>query len=377
MTAPAEPRIRLARPDVGEEEAEAIARVLRTGIYTNGPETRSFEEEFAASHQVQHGVAFCNGTLALVALFAALGIGPGDEVVVPSLTFVSTATSVQLAGARPVFAEVDPQTFNLDPQDVPSRITPATKAILAVHYGGQAADLAELQAVADQAGVLLLEDAAEAHGARYRGRRVGGWGRAAMFSFTPTKNITTGEGGMVTTDDPELAARLRLLRNHGQTALYRHEVLGWNMRITEMQAAMGRCQLGKLPGILARKRRLAAGMDALIGSLAGVETPVVRGDRDHTFMLYTVKLAAHRDAVLQALVSQGIEARVYFPPVHRQPIFASIPTSLPVTDRLAGQILSLPLHSRLTDAELNLVAGAFAEALERSAGAVRAAPARR
>jgi perosamine synthetase len=357
------PRIRLARPDVGQEEADAIAKVLSSGVLTNGPETRMFEEEFAAYHQVDHAVAFANGTLALIAMFAALGIGPGDEVIVPSFTFVSSATSISLVGATPVFADIDPDTFNVDPADVARRVTPKTKAILAVHYAGQAADLVELQAIADDAGAVLLEDAAEAHGATYRGRHVGTWGRAAMFSFTPTKNITTGEGGMVTTGDGDLAGRLRLLRNHGQTALYQHELLGWNMRITEMQAAMGRCQIRKLPSILTRKREHAEFMGAALGPAPGIQVPIVRSDRDHVYMLYTVKLTAGRDGVLDALLTKGVEARVYFPPVHRQPIFAGTWLELPVTDEIAGKVLSLPLHSRLGSSDLDIVAAALLSAM--------------
>jgi perosamine synthetase len=363
-------RIGLARPDVGEEEIEAVSRVLRTPILTNGPETAGFEREFADLHQAEHGVAFANGTVALVALYAALGIGPGDEVIVPSLTFVSSATSIVYAGATPVFADVDPDTFNLDPADVARRLGPRVKGIVVVHYGGQPADLAELSALAADAGVVLLEDAAQAHGARYRDRHVGTWGVAGMFSFTPTKNITTGEGGMLLTGDGDLAGRLRLQRNHGQTSPYEHAVLGCNWRLTEMQAAMGRSQTAKLDAILARKRTLAAELDRYLDPLAGVQAPVVRGDRDHVHMLYTVRLdtadAARRDAVIDDLAQQGIESRVYFPPAHRQPVFGGQPPDLPVTDDLAGRILSLPMHSRLTPDEVADVAAGLAAALGRN-----------
>ena len=363
-------RIGLARPDVGEEEIEAVSRVLRTPILTNGPETAGFEREFADFHQAEHGIAFANGTVALVALYAALGIGPGDEVIVPSLTFVSSATSIVYAGATPVFADVDPDTFNLDPADVARKLGPRVKGILAVHYGGQPADLAELSALAADAGVVLLEDAAEAHGARYRGRHVGTWGVAGMFSFTPTKNITTGEGGMVITGDGDLAHRLRLLRNHGQVSQYEHAVLGCNWRLSEMQAAMGRAQTAKLDAILARKRTLAAELDRHLNPVEGVQAPVVRADRDHVHMLYTVTLAAAdaagRDAVIDDLAQQGIESRLYFPPAHRQPVFGGQPPDLPVTDDLAGRILSLPIHSLLTTDEMADVAAALAAALTRA-----------
>lgn len=366
-----EPIIRLASPDVGEEEIEAVSRVLRGHVLTNGPETRAFEEEFAAYHGAHLGVAFANGTVALTAMYTALGIGPGDEVVVPSLTFVSSATSVLLVGATPVFAEVDPTTFNLDPADVARRITPRTKAILAVHYGGQPADLQELCQVADEAGVPLLEDAAEAHGARYKERYVGTWGTAAMFSFTPTKNITTGEGGMVLTGDGALAERLRLLRNHGQSALYVHDVLGNNWRITEMQAAMGRAQLTKLDSILARKRLVVSRLDRGLSRLPGVQAPAVRNDRDHVHMLYTLKFAGGRpvrDTVAEVATERGIETRVYFPPAHRQSIFARIDADLPLTEDLAGRILSVPVHSRLTAADVDEIVAAIADGLIRSQG---------
>ena len=363
-----EPRIRLARSDVGDEEVEAIRAVLASGFLTNGPRTKEFEAAFAARHATAHGVAFANGTVALQALYLAAGIGPGDEVVVPSMTFISTATSVLHVGATPVFADVDPETYDLDPADVARRVTPRTKAIVAVHYGGQAADMDELRAVADGCGALLFEDAAEAHGASYRGRPVGGLGAASMFSFTPTKNITTGEGGMVLTDDADLADTLRLLRNHGQSALYQHTVLGYNWRITEMQAAMGVVQTGRLDGILERKRANAVRMGQLLADVPGVRPPVVRPDREHVYMLYTTLLDAgiDRDAVLKRMLDMGIEARVYFPPAHRQPVFAATggpAAELPVTEDLARRMLSLPFHSRLTSDELADVAGSLQDAI--------------
>ncbi|MGH9115623.1 MAG: DegT/DnrJ/EryC1/StrS family aminotransferase [Acidimicrobiales bacterium] len=375
------PRIRLAHPDVGDEEIEAVTRVLRTPVLTMGPETEAFESEVAAYHGTGHGVALANGTVALIALFDSLGIGRGDEVIVPSLTFVSTVTSLVYAGAKPVFADVDPETFCVDPAAVERLVGRHTKAILAVHYGGQPADLAELATIATENRIVLLEDAAEAHGATYRSRHIGTWGAAAMLSFTPTKNITTGEGGMILTDHEDLARRLRLVRNHGQTAPYEHSFLGCNWRITEMQAAMGRAQLAKLDAILARKRALAAELDGLVSAIDGVEAPMVRPDRDHTHMLYTVRLATDapgRDTVAHEMALRGIETKVYFPPVHRQPLFARTPQGaaaearLAVTNDLAGRILSLPIHSRLTSGELAEIAGALNESMRagRAAGVV-------
>jgi len=342
---------------------DAIRAALFSGVLTNGPQTAAFEAAFARRHEVPHAVAFANGTVALAAIYIGLGIGPGDDVIVPSMTFISSATSVLHVGARPVFAEVTEDTFNLDPVDVENRLTSRTRAILAVHYGGQPADLSELASIAQGAGVALIEDAAQAHGATYRGRPVGGFGRAAMFSFTPTKNVTTGEGGLVTTNDEELANKLRLLRNHGQTSLYQHDLLGYNWRITEMQAAMGVVQLKKLDAILGRKWANATYMRGRMSDQVSVELPVARDDRTHAYMLFTLKVKPGiRDRVLASLMERGIEARLYFPPAHLQPVFRPAGFSLPRTERLAGQMLSIPFHSRLSKNELNTIADALSHA---------------
>ena len=354
MTTPM--RIKLACPEVGDEEVEAIRRVLGSGVLTNGPATRDFEAAFGQRHQVEHAIAFANGTVALAAMYLGLNIGPGDEVIVPSMTFISSATSVLHVGATPVFADVLPDTFNLDPRDVMQRITPRTRAILAVHYGGQPADMAELSDLAQDASILVLDDAAQAHGASYRGRPVGGLGKAAMFSFTPTKNITTGEGGIVTTNDGDLASRLRLLRNHGQTSLYQHAVLGYNWRMTEMQAAMGVVQLGRLEDIIRRKRENATAFGERLRQIRGVTPPAVRPDRDHVYMLYTTLLDGNRDTVRDAMLDAGVEVRLYFPPVHLQPVFAERHTHLSVTEDLSRRMLSLPFYARLTDRQFEDIA---------------------
>ncbi len=362
-----QPLIRMAAPVTGEEEVDAVREVLASGILTNGPFTRQFEADMASLHGTEHGVAFANGTVALSAMYLASDIGVGDEVIVPSLTFISTATSVLHAQATPVFADIRPDTLNLDPDDVLRRITPRTRAIVPVHYGGQAADLDRLRQIADDAGVVLLEDAAQAHGARFRGRPVGSWGHAGMFSFTPTKNITTGEGAVVTTDDEQLAHKLRLLRNHGITRQYHHELVGWNWRLSEMQAAIGCVQITRLEEILTTKRANAAIMGRLLEGIDGVTPPANPPECEHPYMLYTVQVdARRRDAASSALTAAGVENRIYFPPVHRQPIFAHLPDPhLPVTEETAGRILSLPFHSRLREEDLNFVAEVLEQALAR------------
>lgn len=362
-----EPLIRMAAPVTGEEEVDAVREVLSSGVLTNGPFTRQFESAMATLQGTDHAVAFANGTVALSAMYLASGIGPGDEVIVPSLTFISTATSVLHTQATPVFADIRPDTLNLDPDDVLRRITPRTRAIVPVHYGGQAAELDRLREIAHDAGVVLLEDAAQAHGATFRGRPVGSWGRAGMFSFTPTKNITTGEGSVVTTDDEELAQHLRLLRNHGITRQYHHELVGWNWRLSEMQAAIGCVQVTRLASILATKRANAEVMRDLLDGIDGVTPPANPPECEHPYMLYTVQVdPERRDAASAALTAAGIENRIYFPPAHRQPIFAHLPDPhLPVTDEAARRILSLPFHSRLREQDLAFIAEVLQESLAR------------
>jgi perosamine synthetase len=356
-TASRDPVIRLAKPMMGLPELRAVERVMLSGIYTNGPETAAFEDEFATAHQVPHAVAVANGTVALAAMYTGHGIGPGDEVIVPSMTFLSTATSVLHVGARPVFAEVDERTLNIDPEHAATLIGARTRAIVAVHYGGQPADMDALRQVAESAGVLLFEDAAEAHGACYRGRPVGGLADAAMFSFTPTKNITTGEGGIVTTHDAEYAVRLRRLRNHGIGPDGAGSGLGHNWRITEFQAAMGREQLRRLDGILVRKRANAELFGRLLAEAgAQVLAPEQVADRTHTYMLFTLRSANRRDEIVAGLRAAGIEAKLYFPPAHLHPVFADRKVSLPRTEHLAKTLFSVPFHAQLDESDLAVIA---------------------
>lgn len=352
------PSIRLAKPDIGEEEIEAVREVLTSGTLTGGPQNAAFEREFADRHGAAHGVTFCTGTAALAAMLLAEDIGPGDEVIIPSMTFVSTATCVAHVGATPVFADIDPRSFNLDPGEIARLVTRRTRAVMTVHYAGQPGELDQLLKTCADHGLLLLEDAAQAAGAEFRGRPVGTFGKSAMFSFTPTKNITTGEGGMVLTGDAATAERLRLLRNHGQARRYEHVLIGYNWRLTEMQAAIGRVQLRKLDPILARKRENAAWLSRQLEQVPGISPPYQIPHASSPHMLYTCLVQRNRDAVLDHLSRRGIEARIYFPPAHLQPIFAGRRRRLPVTEAVAAQMLSIPVHSRLTSGELGQIAGA-------------------
>jgi perosamine synthetase len=345
--------------------------VLTSGTLTGGEQNAAFEREFAGRHRAAHGVTFASGTAALTAMLLAERIGPGDEVIVPSMTFVSTATSVAHAGATPVFADIDPRTFNIDPGQLAALVTARTRAVLTVHYAGQPGELDQLLKTCAEHGLLLLEDAAQAAGADFRGTPVGTFGKSAMFSFTPTKNITTGEGGMVLTGDGQTSDRLRLLRNHGQAGHYQHVLIGYNWRLTEMQAAIGRVQLRKLDAILARKRARAGWMSRRLAGVAGITPPHQLPHASSTHMLYTCLVEgdrARRDAVLDHLLRAGIEARVYFPPAHLQPIFAGQRGQLPVTEAVAARMISLPMHSRLTPGELAEIADAVEEAISRTSG---------
>ena len=360
------PRIRLAKPDIGEEECEAVREVLASGTLTGGPQNAAFEREFADRHSAAYGVTFASGTAALAGMLLAENIGPGDEVIVPSMTFISTATSVLHVGATPIFADIDPRSFNLNPAEVARLATRKTRAVLTVHYGGQPGELDQLQKTCAEHGLLLLEDAAQAAGADFRGVPVGTFGKSGMFSFTPTKNITTGEGGIVLTGNAATASMLRLLRNHGQTRRYEHALLGYNWRLTEMQAAIGRVQLCKLDAMLDRKRANVDWMSRRLAAIPGITPPYQIPHASSPNMLYTCLVDGDRDAVVAHLVQSGIEARVYFPPAHLQPIFASQYRRLPVTEEVAGRMFSIPMHSLLTSDELAQIANAIEEAAGRA-----------
>ncbi|MFA6411592.1 MAG: aminotransferase class I/II-fold pyridoxal phosphate-dependent enzyme [Syntrophales bacterium] len=360
--------IPMAMPSLSYEEARACFDVVLSTWVNEGRKVKEFEDGICHYLSCDHAVAFFNGTVALHALLVALGIGSGDEVIVPSLTFVSTATAVLHAGATAVFADVDEKTFNLDPLDIEKRITDRTKAVIVVHYGGQAADIDALLKICNKHCLLLIEDAAEAIGAEYKGRKVGsGGGVAAMFSFTPTKNITTGEGGMVTTDDAHLANNLRLIKNHGSPEPYHHTILGYNYRMTEMQGAMGVEQLKKLPAILRQKRTIADYYQNKLGAVPGIVPPYVPDYSVHSYMIFTIKIAGEyprsRDEVMQALCRKGIDSKIYFPPAHLQPFFRELypHLSLPVCEKVSRSILSLPIYASLSPQDVDYIAAVLHE----------------
>jgi perosamine synthetase len=340
--------IRLASPDVGLAEAAAVAEVLGTGQLTMGPKVAEFEGELARACEVEHAVAVSSGTAALHLALLALGIGPGDEVVVPAYTFPATANVVALAGARPVLVDVDPQTMNVDPARI--EVGPRTKAIMAVHLFGRPARLEELPEV------TLIEDAAGALGARRRGRACGSLGRLGCLSFHPRKIVTTGEGGAVTTADPELAERVRSLRHHGWAGADM-PAPGFNYRLPDVLCALGLPQLRRLEELLRVRERLAHGYEERLRGLDVLLPAADEGDR-HGWQAYVIQLD-RRDQALDALRAAGIEAQIGTYAVHRLSAYRD-QGPFPGADACFERALALPFHSRLTDAELDRVAEVLA-----------------
>lgn len=343
-----------AKPIIGDEEREAVDRVMRSGMIAQGPEVAAFEKEFAdALVGGRTCVAVSSGTGGLHLGLLAAGIGPGDEVIVPSFTFAATANSVALAGATPVFADIELDHFCLDPDSVEAAITPRTKAIMPVHLYGHPANMTALLEIAARHGLLLFEDAAQAHGAAWQGAPVGSFGAFAMFSLYPTKNMTSGEGGMVSCATDELARNVRLLRNQGMERRYENEVVGFNARMTDIHAAIGRVQLGKLAGWTRQRQSNAAFLDA---NLEGVIVPPVAAGATHVYHQYTIRVAGDRDAFAAALASEyGVGSGVYYPiPNHQLPSFG-LAFELPQTRVACDEVLSLPVHPSLSRADLERI----------------------
>jgi dTDP-4-amino-4,6-dideoxygalactose transaminase len=349
-----------AKPIIGDDEREAVDRVLRSGMVAQGPEVAAFEAEFSA-HFVQGrpAVAVNSGTAGLHLGLLAAGVGPGDEVIVPSFTFAATGNSVALTGATPVFVDIEPDTFTLDPDAVAAAVTSKTRGVLPVHLYGHPARMRELEALAAEKGIALYEDAAQAHGAALDGRPVGTFGEFAMFSLYPTKNMTSGEGGMVSTATAEIARMVKLLRNQGMERQYENEVIGFNARMTDIHAAIGRVQLTKVDAWTRTRQDNAAFLDA---NLRGVVVPPVADGAMHVYHQYTVRVPEDRDGFVKALKEEhNVGAGVYYPiPNHRLPSLAHFApgVELPETERAAREVVSLPVHPSLSQNDLERIVAA-------------------
>lgn len=359
--------IKLAHPIIEDDEKAAVIAALESGQLAQGPRVAEFERAFAEYCRATHAVAVNSGTAALHLALMAHGIGPGDEVVVPAFSFAATATAVLHVGARPAFADVVDDDFGIDPASAERAITPATRAIVAVHLYGQACRVGEIARLCDARGLVLIEDAAQAVGATFGERRCGSFGTAA-FSFYATKNLQTGEGGMITTADEAVAERARMLRSQGERARYVTDELGYNFRMTEVAAALGAAQLPKLDARNERRRAHAARLTAQLADNPRIVVPREIVGRRHVWHQYTVRIpagAVARDALQAGLRERGIESAVFYPtPIHRQPLYRRLgygEVSLPAAERLAAEVLSLPVHPALTDADVDAVATAVNE----------------
>jgi perosamine synthetase len=355
-------RIQIAAPCLDGNEASYVQECLTsTWISSAGRFIAQFEAGFAEFCDVEHAIATNNGTTAIHLALAALGVGPGDEVIVPTLTYIATANAVRYCGATPVLADSEPVGMTIDAHDVARKITPRTKAIIPVHLYGQAADMTSINALAGEHGVAVVEDAAEAHGARADGRLVGSIGTCASFSFFGNKILTTGEGGAVTTNDPNLAARLRLLRGQGMDLNRRYwfPVIGYNYRMTNIAAAIGLAQLEGVERKLAQRKALAAGYDVRLSGQPHVRTPVAPPWSASVTWLYTVLLdvssAEQRDEVGRRLAADGIETRPVFYPMHQMPPYFEADGQYPIADSSARRGLSLPTHVALTESHLDRI----------------------
>jgi dTDP-4-amino-4,6-dideoxygalactose transaminase len=358
--------IPIARPDLGPEEVAAVTEVLESGMLAQGRRVAALEEGWANYIGVRHAIAMGNGTQALMAIFAGIDLEPGDEVITVAHTFAATANAILYTGATPVFIDIEPDTYLIDAKKIEAAITPRTRAICPVHLFGLVADMDMILAIADRHGLIVVEDACQAHGATFRGRPAGSFGHGA-FSLYATKNMTTAEGGFVTTNDDRLADWLRLYRNQGMRSRYQFEMLGYNFRMTDLQAAIGLVQLDKLEGNTARRQAIARRYDEALADLP-VRLPVTPDGRVHVFHQYTVEVGDARDAIVAELGEAGVGADIYYPiPVHRQEYIMErgLHAELPVTDAAAARTLALPMFPALTEAEQRTVVEALRAAVGR------------
>jgi perosamine synthetase len=351
--------IPIAKPQIGPEEKQAVMEVLDSGMLAQGPRVKEFEERFAEKCAAAYAVATSSGTTALQVALLAHGIGPGDEVITTPFTFIASANAILYTGARPVFVDIDADTFNIDPDRIEAAITPRTKAILPVHLFGLCCEMDRIMAIAEQHGLAVVEDACQSHAASYRGRPAGSFGTGA-FSLYATKNMTTGEGGMITTQSAAIAEKCRVIRQHGMRRRYYHDELGYNFRMTDIQAAIGIAQLKKLEQFNHSRAQNAAYLTA---HLRGVVTPKVPPECEHVFHQYTVRVPhGLRDALATCLQEQGIGTGVFYPvPIHQQTFYQDqlgYRLEMPQAELAALEVLSLPVHPGVSQEDLDTIVGA-------------------
>ena len=369
-------RIPLSAPDIAEADIQAVSAVLRTSRLSLGPRLEEFEHALAGYVGVREAVAVSSGTCALHLSLLALGIGEGDEVVVPSFAFVAVANAVRYVGAIPVFADIQPDSLNLDPRSIESAITTRTRAVIVVHTFGVPADMAAIRELARRHNLPVVEDACEALGAEIDGRRVGSLGVTGIFGFYPNKQITAGEGGAVVSNNPELAKRVRSLRNQGRegTEWLQHMEVGYNYRISEINCALGLSQLRRIDSILRARENVAIAYDGYLGNNSHLSVPPAQLHRCKiSWFVYVLRLGEHysvmqRDALIEAMASRGIECGRYFAPIHLQPAYSKVPPrcmDLRVTESIAPRTLALPFFNHITAEQIEEVCGTLDELLRK------------
>ncbi|HEX7628362.1 MAG TPA: DegT/DnrJ/EryC1/StrS aminotransferase family protein [Candidatus Methanoperedens sp.] len=353
--------IPIAKPIIGEDEVRAVTEVLRSGVIAEGQKVKDFETAFAKFAGTSYAVAVNSGTAALHAALLAHGIGPGDEVITTPFSFVATANSVLFTGAKPVFADIREDTFNIDPQSIVEKITPKTKAIIPVHLYGQSADMKAIMDIAEDKDLIIIEDACQAHGATFEGKSVGSFGEGT-FSFYPTKNMTTSEGGIITTNNKDVADKARMIRSHGSKQRYLHEMLGFNLRMTDIAAAIGLVQLGKISDFNRARLNNAQYLTKSLQKIKGLILPHVDKRCGHVFHQYTIRIRGDlsRDEVVSSLNKMDIGTGIYYPlPIHKQPYYKELGYDdyLPVSESASKEVISLPVHPSLNKLDLDTISG--------------------
>jgi dTDP-4-amino-4,6-dideoxygalactose transaminase len=348
--------IPISKPYIGEEEKQLVMEVLNSGMLVQGPKVAALETRFAEISNVKHAIATSSGTTALHIALLAHGIGPGDEVITTPFTFIASASSVLFTGAKPVFVDVDEETFNIDPALIEAAITPRTKAILPVHLYGYVCDMDALQAIAEKHNLVIIEDACQAVGATYKDKVAGSFG-TGTFSLYATKNVMSGEGGMITTNDDQFAEKCKLLRSHGMKVRYYHDMLGYNFRMTDLHAAIGLAQMERLAPFTEKRRKNAQYLSDHINS---VITPKVKEGYGHVWHQYTIRVdgGRDRDAAVKKLTEGGVGTGIFYPvPAHQQSYIVEMLGSvhLPVAEKLAKEVISLPVHPQLSQADLETI----------------------
>lgn len=359
-------KVPIAKPIIGEEEIENVVEVLKSGMIAQGPKVMEFEEKFANWIGAKYGIATNSGTSALHVALLACGIGEGDEVITTPFTFIASGNAIVYTGATPVFADIDLDTYTIDPDSIENLITDKTKAILPVQLYGQAADMDKIREIAEKHDLKIIEDAAQAHGAEYNGEKVGTLGDMACFSFYPTKNMTTSEGGMITTNDEELAKKAQMFRAHGASERYHHDEIGYNFRMTDIAAAIGLAQLNVIDEFNNKRISNANYLNEQLKDVEGIVTPKSPDNYKHVYHQYTILVEkGNRDDWVEFLTNKGIGTGIHYPiPLYNQPIYKKlgIEGDCPLAEKAADNVISLPVHPSLTKEDLDLVVDAVKEA---------------